>query len=435
MIHGGKFKRMEVFHNIRGETPEAIKARTGCTTILSGVLFNPDGSLCCDIRIGGKWIANESGGFWGLGWSGDEIPQRVYSDFAGQYDNFISGVEITPTVRRGRAAIGFRGGSYTALCVADGSMAMTIPAVHTAMQTHSDAYLILDGGGSAYLDCPGGKVDTTLARKTQNRTYLLIWEREAEKKPEDGGKGKKKMKICLDPGHGLTELNRSPDGSYYEHEFALDMAKRVRTHLQRHGHEVLLTREDGSTPGLSERAAMANAWGADLFFSLHSNAVAINKTSDPDGDGHSDVAGLTAWIIARGGERERAAVLLLEEMKKAGVQLFGAQLYTANFWVLAKTIMPAVLIEYAFHTTKGDIVLLKNSTHRAKLAEATAKAIIAWCKDAWVPESGVPMPSDKGYYTVQSGAFVDESNAVALKKSMEAQGYKPFIKFVEDKKT
>lgn len=40
------------------------------------------------------------------------------------------------------------------------------------------------------------------------------------------------MKVCIDAGHGVeTAGKRSPDGSYLEYEFNLDVAKRIQAHL------------------------------------------------------------------------------------------------------------------------------------------------------------------------------------------------------------
>ena len=143
------------------------------------------------------------------------------------------------------------------------------------------------------------------------------------------------------------------------------MANRIRGHLVRCGVDVKLTWEDSSTPSLTERANIANAYKADLFVSLHSNAVS--------GGWNDTVSGLTVWTYAAGGERDRAAKLLLAEMKQVGVQTFGSELYHQKFTVLAKTNMPAYLIEYAFHTSRPDVELLLDNAHRDKLALATAK--------------------------------------------------------------
>ena len=234
------------------------------------------------------------------------------------------------------------------------------------------------------------------------------------------------MRVCLDPGHGTKEMNQSPDGRYIEHEFALDMANRIRTHLIRCGVDVKLTREDSSTPSLTERANIANAYGADLFVSLHSNAVS--------GGWDDKTRGLTVWTYAAGGERHRAANILIDEMAKAGVQMFGSKLYHQKFTVLAKTTMPAYLVEYAFHTSRPDVELLLDNAYRDKLALATAKAICIWGGVKWIePITEPTKPADGTIYRVQVGAFSVEENAENLKTELEGKGYKPYI--VKEKRT
>lgn len=234
------------------------------------------------------------------------------------------------------------------------------------------------------------------------------------------------MRVCLDPGHGTKEMNQSPDGRYIEYKFALDMAYRIREHLIRCGVDVRLTKEDSSTPSLTERANIANAFKADLFVSLHSNAIG--------GSGWDDkTQGLTVWTYAAGGERNRAANILIDEMAKAGVQMFGSKLYHNTFAVLKYTNMPAYLIEYAFHTSRPDVELLLDSAHRDKLALATAKAICIWGGVKWVDVSTEPTkPTDGTIYRVQVGAFTVKENAGRLKTELENMGYKPYI--TEEKK-
>ena len=121
----------------------------------------------------------------------------------------------------------------------------------------------------------------------------------------------------------------------------------IRGHLVRCGVDVKLTKGGFSTPSLTERANIANAYKADLFVSLHSNAVGGSGWSD-------NTRGLCVYTYASGGERHRAANILIDEMAKAGVQMFGSKLYHKGFTVLSKSNMPAYLIEYAFsHKPSG----------------------------------------------------------------------------------
>ncbi|MEW6252958.1 MAG: N-acetylmuramoyl-L-alanine amidase [Planctomycetota bacterium] len=84
------------------------------------------------------------------------------------------------------------------------------------------------------------------------------------------------VKICLDPGHGgdahKRAWKRGPTG-VREAEVNLRVANYLRELLTRAGAEVRLTREDDTDLDLAARAAVANDWGADLFISLHHNAI------------------------------------------------------------------------------------------------------------------------------------------------------------------
>ena len=116
-----------------------------------------------------------------------------------------------------------------------------------------------------------------------------------------------KYKVCLDPGHGTGEMNQSPDGRYLEYKFAWDMANRIKLLLEATKMvEVKLTKTNESeTPSLTYRANVANNWGADIFISLHSNAVGAGQWKD-------SVHGLTVWTYAEGGKRDVLANTILE---------------------------------------------------------------------------------------------------------------------------
>lgn len=105
----------------------------------------------------------------------------------------------------------------------------------------------------------------------------------------------KTVTVCLDAGHSSSnKYNKSPDGSFYEHEFALDMALRIKPLLEEGGVRVIFTRPDGRDVSLGERCRICNSHNADLFVSLHSNATAQTK----DG-GWADPRGLDMVRAAR----------------------------------------------------------------------------------------------------------------------------------------
>ena len=186
-------------------------------------------------------------------------------------------------------------------------------------------------------------------------------------------------KVCLDPGHdGSNGYNKSPDSTLYEHEFALDMARRMATILERHGVLVTLTRTAGEEVSLEKRVAIANGIaGLDLFVSLHSNA-----------------AGNGGWYSARGWSiytssadaaagRNIAANDIITSVQAAGVVTRNPALLHERFYVLRNTVAPAVLIEQGFHTNEEDVALMKSSAYRDTLAIAQCKGILDYLGIPW----------------------------------------------------
>src|SRR5690606_33324558 len=81
------------------------------------------------------------------------------------------------------------------------------------------------------------------------------------------------MNLMLDPGHGGHDPGAVAHG-LREKDLTLDIAQRIRHMLEAEyeGVEVRLTRESDTDVSLSQRARMANQWGADFFLSIHVNA-------------------------------------------------------------------------------------------------------------------------------------------------------------------
>lgn len=96
---------------------------------------------------------------------------------------------------------------------------------------------------------------------------------EDEYKETDGGFQAGFKRICIDPGHGgLANGTCSPKG-IKEKDLNLRLAKLLREKLLPNGFEVLLTREQDIDLSLSDRVTMSKNFRADLFISIHHNAI------------------------------------------------------------------------------------------------------------------------------------------------------------------
>jgi N-acetylmuramoyl-L-alanine amidase len=86
--------------------------------------------------------------------------------------------------------------------------------------------------------------------------------------------GLKIKTIMIDPGHGGTALGCVGEMGTKEKDITLDIAKRLRTHLEESGrYHVLMTREDDSSVPLLDRVALVREAKADLFVSIHLNGL------------------------------------------------------------------------------------------------------------------------------------------------------------------
>ncbi|MEM7672779.1 MAG: N-acetylmuramoyl-L-alanine amidase, partial [Verrucomicrobiota bacterium] len=84
----------------------------------------------------------------------------------------------------------------------------------------------------------------------------------------------KLYRIVLDPGHGGKDTGAiNKQVGIREKDLALQVAHRLKHKLSALGYQVLLTRENDKFIELDDRAGFANKVKADLFVSIHFNAV------------------------------------------------------------------------------------------------------------------------------------------------------------------
>lgn len=233
---------------------------------------------------------------------------------------------------------------------------------NTLLDMQMDYAINLDGGGSSRLYYEGKVIN----KPTDNRKIANIigaWANSDIKEPTNNI-----FTVCIDPGHGIeTAGKRSPDGSYLEYEFNLDVAKRLKRILEKHSVNVILTKENEHDISLQERVNIANKSNVDYFISIHSNA---------SGDTWSNAQGLEVYVISKGGKAEQLA----DEIRKYAIPLINTLdrgTKVQNLYVIRETKMPAVLVEHGFHTNQNELKKLKSDEYREKYAIGDAKGILS----------------------------------------------------------
>ena len=396
------------------KTLSQVKEETGAHYVLNGGMWNPDGSACPLLKVGGVM---RSGTPWrAMGYAWDKGPDiHMTSEYEGA-DNFIAVTALISSCKpvdkpsygsaqggkRGRSAIGLRGGSLALYCSSDGTDAATPEALRDELAGLGwSSAVMLDGGGSSQCDFGGERI--TASRKVHN--WICVYLKQAgQAPPEQEDKPMSKHTVCLDPGHGPGNVNGSPDGTYKEWEFTWDMAQRIKPLLEAQGVGVVLTKTADNYPSLTERANISNKATPDCFVSIHTNAYGEG--------GWSSASGLEIYTSAgpMTAQRNVLASDLVNAFHAAGVSLRSEPIKHKMYTVLAKTDAPACLIEYGFHTNKADVEYLKDTKYRDKLAEATAKGIctylsVDWKKDE--PVSDWEQERDEAWQAAKEAGILD----------------------------
>ena len=393
MVNVVRVGRAAVYHNTAGLTLEEIKESTGAKYAFNAWLFDNDRTSvnylepCGWLVVDGVEISRSEFNDWGFGVGEDGLPvmttDRKVKYFVDAVPILKDGAKLqrnlTPDVARRaeRTAVGW---------LADGRVLVWCDKEELILEELQDKLLELgcvdalmfDGGGSVQGIFPDGKVYSSRIVAT----VILLWDAEDARWP-DTLKEDKDMskKVCLDAGHDAgNKANASPDKTFYEHEFVLDMAKRIGAILEAHGVAVTYTRKGGEVVTLEKRCKIANGVkDLDLFVSLHTNAAA--------GGGWSSAKGWEAFIYALAGERYKAAKAILARVDDVAAAMRQPPIKEGpELYVIRNTSTPAVLIEHGFHTNREEVALMNTDAYRQKLAEAEAYGILDYLGIAVKPK-------------------------------------------------
>lgn len=171
------------------------------------------------------------------------------------------------------------------------------------------------------------------------------------------------MKIFIDPGHGGNNPGAVSADGLREADVNLDVALKLGRILTSRGYEIRYSRTENTTVSLTQRANMANEWGADYFVSIH-----CNSNENPN------IGGTSTYFYKRGTTSENFALVVNNNLVRQ-IELRDLGVFSANFAVLRKTYMPAILVELAFISNPEEAQLLSTNTFRQNCAIGIANGI------------------------------------------------------------
>ncbi|MDZ8104202.1 MAG: N-acetylmuramoyl-L-alanine amidase [Nostoc sp. DedQUE12a] len=173
--------------------------------------------------------------------------------------------------------------------------------------------------------------------------------------------------VLIDPGHGGKDPGAVGLGGVREKDVILPIGKKIAQILQQNGVQVVMTRDSDYFVTLPGRVQLAERANADVFVSIHANAV---------GPGRSDVSGLETYYYDSGLGLARIvhnSILQNVNVRDRGVR-------RARFYVLRKSSMPSILVETGYLTGREDNAKLRTSAYQNQMAEAIARGILQYLK-------------------------------------------------------
>ena len=206
--------------------------------------------------------------------------------------------------------------------------------------------------------------------------------------------------IVIDPGHGGKDPGAVGSQGTREKDIVLDIALRLRDQLMQSGrYRVLLTREKDTFMSLSDRVKFSNSNKADLFISLHINALPqeefnVTETfyfgppsdeytlrlAEQENRGSEIFAGDFKNMIKKIGdvlkEQESATLAsaiqnsLFSNMEKYDRVIADNGIKIAPFVVLLGVDAPSVLVEISCITKIEEEANLNNPAYREKITSS-----------------------------------------------------------------
>ncbi len=223
--------------------------------------------------------------------------------------------------------------------------------------------------------------------------------------------GEGPLVVVLDPGHGGIDPG-AEQGSLTEAGLMLVFARDLAEAMARSGgFTVVMTRTDDAFVPLETRVSIARAAGADVFLSLHADAIAegvargatVYTLAEDASDAASaalaerhdredllagvdlgDQDDLIAGVLmdmARLETRprtDRLAGALVDAIRDARLDMHKRPRLEAAFSVLKSPDIPSVLLELGFLSNSRDLENLKDADWRARMSGAIVVALQKW---------------------------------------------------------
>lgn len=250
----------------------------------------------------------------------------------------------------------------------------------------------------------------TAPKKKTSIFSSLFSSKSTSKSTSSSSSLKKTYTIVVDAGHGGKDSGAIGARRYYEKVIVLQIAKRVEKYLKKKRFRVKMTRTNDRYVKLKNRTKFANRHKADIFISIHANAIANKRR-------YNKVYGVETYFLQttrsarskRIAAKENSVVLnkndflsnnvilnavlsgpkielshklaidvqsrMIRNLKQRyrGVKDGGVR--PAPFWVLVGAQMPSILIEVGYITNPTERARLFKADYQNRIAKGIAEGV------------------------------------------------------------
>lgn len=213
-------------------------------------------------------------------------------------------------------------------------------------------------------------------------------------------------KIFLSPSDQTR--NRYASGNTSEAIQCGKIARALEDALMRCGFAVRLVHYHD----MDVKCASADAWGADLYIPIHTNAY------------NGEVSGTRIYTYDNTGEGRKAGLCIYHNLAPLTPGKSDNISADASLYEIRKPAAPTVYCECEFHDVPETARWI--ITHTKTIAEAICMGVCEYFEIPYKAPDEAPKP--KTLYHVQVGAFRDRKNAEKMLESVKAHGFKAFIK-------
>lgn len=178
------------------------------------------------------------------------------------------------------------------------------------------------------------------------------------------------LTVVLDPGHGGDDPGKIGVNDAQEKDINLAIALKVEAVLVEKGYEVIMTRDDDGSNGLSKvedlqaRVGIINEYSPDISVSIHQNSYT-----------EEEISGAQVFYYTYSTEGEKAATVMQDALLDVNPDNHRLAKGNDSYYLLEETEVPTIIVECGFLSNLEEANLLIQDAYQEQLATCIVNGI------------------------------------------------------------